>query len=97
MKKYVKFIAKPNTWYKEGSEVLIQAFSKIENKVYGYRMTLDDYNEKLSNNDTSEVFWGIRACEDNPNENNMGYKAGDERMDGEWCYFDEFEILEIEE
>ncbi len=69
-----KYIAKPNTWFKEGSECIL--VSDCEN--FG------------------GIFSGIRVCEDNPNENSMGYKPGEEREDEELCSWDEFEIVENE-
>lgn len=85
--KYVKFISKPDNWFKEGSE----AFFDSEKS---RRMTIEEYD--AINNDVgytpASFFVGIRVCEDNPNERNMGCFIGEERIDGEWCPFDEFDI-----
>jgi hypothetical protein len=89
--KYAKLVAKKDTWFKEGTEV------------YDYDA---DYNEKKR---VTWEYWeqckdeggicvrGIRVCENNPNENGMGYKSGDERIDGEYCHWDEFDVTEIDE
>lgn len=90
--KYVKLIAKPDTWFKEGTEVFHYDF-KYEEKV---RITLEDYEEWKK--DGMICVRGIRICEEGNGEvENLGYRVGDEREDGECCLLDEFEIEIIEE
>lgn len=84
--KCVKLTAKPNTWFKVGTEVY-DYDAKYEDKK---RVTLDYWNQAVS--EGGICVRGIRVCEDNPNENGMGCKADDERVDGEWCSCNEFEV-----
>ena len=84
--KYVKLIAKPDTWFKAGTEV--------SNYDKNRRLTVEEWKEW---GNSIVLVRGIRICEDNPNENGMGYKAGDERIDGECCGCDEFDIEIVEE
>ena len=93
MNKYVKLTAKPNTWFKEGTEVYDYDFHYSEKK----RITLDYWNKSLGEYGGGGInVRGIRVCEDNPNENGMGCKPGEEREDGEWCRCDEFNVEIIE-
>jgi hypothetical protein len=86
--KYVKFISKPDEWFKEGTEAFYE-----DSKFKSRRMTVEEYERILNEPfNPSACFVGIRVCEDNPNENGMGCVPGEERIDGEWCSFDEFEI-----
>lgn len=91
--KYVKLIAKPDTWFKEGTEVFHYEYDYSDQR----RLTLEEWEMWKSSGIC--LVRGIRVCEDNPNENGMGCKAGDEREDGECCSIDEFdvEILETNE
>lgn len=89
--KYVKFISKPDEWFKEGSE----AFYQDENYL-SRRMTVGEYEEIKNSSYPSACFVGIRVCEDNPNERNFS-KPGEERIDGEWCNFNEFDIEIVDE
>lgn len=90
--KYVKLTAKPNTWFKNGTEVY-DYDSDENNKT---RITLDDWNNLVSEVGGIVVF-GLRVCEDTPNENGIGYKADDERWDRELCSCDEFNSEIVEE
>lgn len=87
---YVKLVARPKTWFKEGTEVF-DYDSKYED---GVNITLDYWNECLVDGGYINVR-GIRVCEDNPNEINMGCKPGTERIDGECCQCHEFEVTTI--
>jgi len=89
--KYVKLVAKADTWFKEGTEVY-EYNAKYEEKKM---VSLDEW--KISLIEGGICVRGIRVCEDNPNENGMGCKAGEERIDGEWCSCDEFEATIMEE
>ena len=87
MMKYVKFISKPDEWFKEGAEVFYQ-----DKKWLSRRMTIEEYEEIKNSSYPAAVFVGIRVCEDNPNEMGNGFSVGEERIDGEWCNFEEFDI-----
>lgn len=85
MNQFVKFVAKSKTWFKAGQEALWEDSNfKIR------RPNLKEFEQIKKCG--AAVFIGTRVCEDNPNENALGYKAGDERPDGEWCQLDEFYI-----
>jgi hypothetical protein len=87
MPKYVKLIAKPDTWFKAGTE----AFDDDE---YGKRITLESYNKWLKSG--SILVRGIRVCE-HDYELKLGYKLGEEREDGELCGIDEFDMTIVDE
>jgi hypothetical protein len=87
--RYVKLTAKPETWFKEGTEVYDYDSDYFEKK----RITLDFWNKSLGEHGGGGIYVrGIRVCEDNPNEDGMGCKPGEERIDGEWCQCDEFNV-----
>jgi hypothetical protein len=101
--KYVKLIARPDTWFKAGSE----AFHEDE---YGKRLTLAELEKwatefhgyiKIENNKVIDAkgavaLRGIRVCIEDY-ELKLGYKLGEEREDGEVCHLDEFDIEIVEE
>lgn len=89
--KYVKLIALPDTWFKAGTEV----YQYDCNPPNLCRISLDEWEIAIKEQGVNAR--GIRVCEDNPNENGLGYKAGDERWDGEWCGTDEFSSEIVEE
>ena len=103
MTKYVKLIAKPNTWFKAGTEV-------FHDDQYGRRHTLEEIEKwaeewkgyiKIENNKITEVQGsilarGIRICEYDY-ELKLGYKKGKEREDGELCSLDEFDMTIVDE
>ena len=92
--KYVKLIAKPNTWFKEGTEVYDYDANFNEQR----RITLEYWNKSLEEYGGRGIcVRGIRVCEDNPNENGMGCNPGEERVDGEWCMCDEFDVTVVED
>lgn len=93
---YVKLIAKPNTWFKEGTEVYHYDCNPPE---YIYRISLEEWNRA---NDKSYSGWciyarGIHVIESETEANNVGGKVGEERWDGEWCHLDEFEAQVVKE
>lgn len=90
--KYVKLTARPNTWFKAGTEAYNYGFHYSEKK----RVTLE-YWEQCKIEGGGICVRGIRVCEDNPNENGMGCKPGEEREDGEYCMWDEFDVEIVEE
>ena len=89
MPKYVKLIAKPDTWFKAGTE----AFDYDE---YGKRITLEAYNEWLKSR--SILVRGTRICQF-PTELliGSGYKLGEERIDGELCGINEFDMTIVDD
>jgi len=89
MTKYVKLIAKPDTWFKAGTEVFDD-----DPDEYGKRITLESYNKWLKSG--SILARGIRVCEYDY-ELALGYKMGEEREDGELCGIDEFDVEVVEE
>jgi hypothetical protein len=74
---FVKLIAKPDTWFKAGTEVLWE-----DNKWVDRRPTEQEWEEIVQQG--FSVFRGIRVAEDNPNEN-ARYTPGEEYEDGEVC------------
>lgn len=96
--KYVKLIARPNTWFKAGTEV-------YDYNKYGKRLTLAELEKwaeafqgyiKIENDTITAVkgsilLTGIRVCKYDY-ELELGYKVGEERQDGEQCSLDEFDI-----
>ena len=89
MIKYVKLIAKPDTWFKAGTEVFDD-----DPDEYGKRITLESYNKWLKSG--SILARGIRVCE-HDYELKLGYKLGEEREDGELCGINEFDVEVVEE
>ena len=77
---YVKLVAKPNTWFKAGTEV----FHYNRNR----RITLSEWEEDKKNG--FGLYSGTRVCE-HDYELSLGYERGEERQDGESCPIDEFE------
>ena len=89
MPKYVKLIAKPDTWFKAGTEVFDD-----DPDEYGKRITLESYNKWLKSG--SILARGIRVCECYY-ETALGYKLGEEREDGELCGIDEFDMTIVDD
>jgi hypothetical protein len=87
MTKYVKLIAKPDTWFKAGTEV-------FDDDEYGKRITLESYNKWLKSG--SILVRGMRVCECYY-ETALGYKLGEEREDGELCGIDEFDMTIVDD
>jgi len=91
--KYVKLIARPDTWFKEGTEVYDYDANYSDKK----RITLDYWNTCLKESNGICVR-GIRVCELKYEiDGSLGHKNGDEREDGEYCSCDEFDVEVIEE
>ena len=90
--KYVKLIAKKDTWFKEGTEVFHYDYDYNEKR----RISLNEWEGCL---DVGLVMVrGIRICEEGNGEvENLGYKVGEERIDGEACHPDEFDFEIVEE
>lgn len=89
--KHVKLIAKPDTWFKAGTEVFDYDADYDEHK----RITLNYWNQCVA--EQGICVRGIRVCEAGyetmpTNEGGMGCELGEERIDGEYCSCDEFEV-----
>lgn len=85
--KYVKLIAKPDTWFKAGTEV-------FDDDCFGKRYTLEAYNQWLKSGII--LARGIRVCE-HEYELKLGYELGEERIDGELCNINEFDMTIVDE
>jgi hypothetical protein len=85
--KYVKFIAKPYQWYKEGTEAFID--TNYPNQNAFHRFTVEEFEayKKVHEGWDSGLFVGRRFL----------YNEGYERIDGELCSLDEFDIIETDE
>lgn len=86
--KYVKLIAKPDTWFKAGTEVFHYDFDYDEK----HRISLLEW--KIWEQSLGVLVRGIRISETNCE---MNREIGTEYIDGEWCSCDEFEVEIIEE
>lgn len=91
--KYVKLVARPDTWFKEGTE----AYNYDSDEDNKYRLTLDEWNEMSESGCGCSVrgTWvakrGFGAVE------NCGYVEGQEYFDGELCSPDEFEVTIVDD
>lgn len=87
--KYVKLIAKPDTWFKAGTEV-------FDYDEFGKRIKLEDYNIWLKSR--TILVRGTRICQF-PTELliGSGYKMGEERIDGELCGINEFDMTIVDD
>lgn len=80
----VKLTAKPDTWFKEGTEVF------YEDECYAERrLTLQEYENMLSEYPYA-IFFGTRIIENPASEG--GGEIGEERIDGEVCLLEEFNV-----
>jgi hypothetical protein len=93
--KYVKLTARPDTWFKEGTEVYDYDANYEDKK----RVTLDYWNECMGEGGGIGIcVRGIRECElGYENDVPLNCKPGEERIDGEYCSCDEFDVEIIEE
>lgn len=83
------FISKGD-WFKKGTECLVEDGNSLWSTD---NQEVTDQQIMFNPSKIQGIFVGIRICEDNPCENRLGYKAGDEREDGELCSLDEFEVI----
>lgn len=88
----VKITAKPDTWFKAGTEVLI-AYGKEPYKRITFQQLYDYMAEEGCI--IGAVFFGTRIVSEEY-ELHTNRKIGDERLDEEMCAWDEF-IYEFEE
>lgn len=89
--KYVKLIAKPDTWFKEGTEV----YDYYSRENTHCRVTLKEWEEAVS-------FQGINSlCVSGIRVSQLKYEieifGEGERWDGEFCTCDEFEVEIVDE
>jgi len=89
--KYAKLVAKKDTWFKEGTEVYDYDFRYEDKK----RVTWNYWEECKAGGGI--CVRGIRVVEDALYEVALGCKPGEERIDGEYCHWDEFDVTEVEE
>lgn len=91
MTKYVKLTARPDTWFKEGTEVYDYE-SDYEKR---QRITLEEFERDWK---PSQIICvrGIRIVE-NPLSEGQHLQVGQEFIDGEACAIDEFDIEIVEE
>lgn len=85
--KYVKLIAKPDTWYKVGTEVFFDDSSEKEVDVPIKRITKDAF-EKRSKEWHSGCMVGLHTPTAYPEV---------AVVDGELCFLEEFDIIETDE
>ncbi len=81
--KYVKLTAKPNTWFKEGTEVYSYDCDPPDNI---QRMTLDEWNEC---NNFCCLVRGVRIPH---SQHEIEIFGTDKRWDGENCECSEFDV-----
>ena len=87
---YVKLVAKPDTWFKAGTEVYDYDCNAPEDL---RRITLAAWEQALK--DGSLGPRGIRVIENPASEG--GGQVGEERWDGEWWLTEEFDAEIVEE
>lgn len=85
--KYVKLTARPDTWFKAGTE----AFDEDTGK----RHTLDRFNEWKKDGLVCVVGTLVIMADDG-DRLKMGYAVGEETQDGECCGIDEFDVEIVE-
>lgn len=92
--KVVKLTAKPGTWFKAGTEVYDYDADYSEKK----RVTLEFWEKSLGEYGGGGIcVRGIRVCEEGyENTGCLNCQPGEERIDGEWCQCDEFEMEIVE-
>jgi alpha-acetolactate decarboxylase len=91
--KYIKLIAKPDTWYKVGTEVFFDDSSVKEVDVPIKRITKDAF-EKRSKEWHSGCMVGLHTP---TNYHEVAVVGTDDRVDGELCFLEEFDIIETDE
>ncbi len=84
---YVRLIARPDTWFKAGTEVYHY------DAIVGRRLTLAEWEEWSKHG--MVLVSGIRVTENPASEG--GGQVGEERLDGECCLCDEFDVEIVEE
>lgn len=94
--KYIKLTAKPDTWYKAGSEVFWEG-----NPANGWtacRPTTEQWDMILIEGGFHGIGCrGIYVCDDSPRDQSIGRVPGEEIEDGEWCLLEEFNVEIVDE
>ncbi len=91
--KYVKLIAKPDTWYKAGTEVFYDDSTINNPDVPIKRITKEDF-EKRSKEWHSGVMVGLHTP---THYDEVAVDGTEDRIDGELCFLEEFEVIETNE
>jgi hypothetical protein len=91
--KYVKLIAKPKTWYKEGTEVFYDDSSIKEPNVPIKRVSKEEF-EKRAKEWHSGCMVGLHTP---THYREVAVVGTEDRIDGELCFLEEFEVLETDE
>lgn len=89
--KYVKLTAKPDTWFKEGTEVLYE-----DDHYINRRLTVEEWDIMIKDTYQSGLFRGLRIIED-PVSEGGGVVGGEHDGDGELCSYDEFDVEIVNE
>lgn len=94
--KYVKLTAKPDTWFKEGTEVYDYDCRPPDNL---QRMTLEHWERWISPDYslTSCLVRGRRVADHEYPYERDNFKEGEEYWDGDLCSCDEFNVEIVEE
>lgn len=89
---YVRLIARPDTWYKAGTEVFWEGAVSDEPRDVAImrRMTLAEWEDIKRPENAGIGCVGIRVTENPAAEG--GGSVREERLDGEWCMIDEFDV-----
>ncbi len=98
--KYVKLTARPDTWFKAGTEVYHYDAHYSEKRRFTLEEFIRNKEEWRGWTPGSIGVRGIRVCDDHEQINGgclAHYKPGDERIDGEWCCLDEFDLEIVED
>jgi len=91
--KYIKLIAKPDTWYKPGTEVFFDDSSVKEPNVPIKRIIQEDFKKR-----SKEFHSGCMVGLHTPtNYHEVKVVGTDDRIDGELCFLEEFEAIETDE
>lgn len=92
--KYVKLIAKPDTWFKEGTEVYDYNCNPPEQLL---RVTLEEWESCVNFDGIKAIcVCGIRVSQYDNEIKLFGGWDG-ERWDGEFCGLDEFDVEIVDE
>ena len=79
----IKYIAKPDTWFKEGTECILEDDFRTGHVDSDMGLFRGIYI--VGSNEGYDTYWY-----------NKGYKEGDEVEMNEVCPFDEFDIIDME-
>ncbi len=90
---YIRLIARPNTWYKAGTEV----FWEGDEPGTARRLSVIEWDRIRYPDDGHAALGcvGLRVVENPAAEG--GGSIGDERWDGEWCSASEFDVEIVDE